>query len=140
MAGLTTASGNLGCAVVGDLSASPGAGAAVVYAKFSKDSGDTRCPTGVYAIMNDPDGCGLSVFGELRPGCAVYKRWDGNGQQVAYQSAIGGYVSVENTYINDMTERCVTEVSIRFAGGVTIAKTYQFDYNPLAPASAFCVH
>lgn len=140
IAGVTNAPGTLGCAVVGDLTASPGAGAAVVYAKVSKESGDTRCPTGVYAIVNDPAGCRSTFPDELRSSCAVYKRWDASGTQVAYQSATGGYVSIQDTYVSETSQRCVTEVSIRFAGGVTVAKTYQFTYNPLAPTSAFCTH
>ena len=137
---VTTAAGTLGCAVVGDLQASPGPNTAVVYAKVQKESGDTRCPDGVFAIVNDPDLCRQDFTGELRPGCAMYKRWNASGQQVAYQLAIGGYVSIQNTYINSNTERCVSEMSIQFAGGVTVTKTFQFDYNPLAPTSAFCVH
>lgn len=140
LAAVTTAPGPLGCAVVGDLQASPGADTAVVYAKVKAESGDTRCPAGVHAIVNDPNLCQQTFPDELRDGCAIYKRWGANGQQAAYQLAIGGYVSVEATTIDDMTVRCVTDLSIRFAGGVTVAKAFQFDYNPLGPTSAFCVH
>lgn len=140
LAAVTTAPGPLGCAVAGDLQASPGADTAVVYAKVKAESGDTRCPAGVHAIVNDPNLCQQTFPDELREGCAIYKRWGANGQQAAYQLAIGGYVSVEATTIDDMTVRCVTDLSIRFAGGVTVAKAFQFDYNPLGPTSAFCVH
>jgi hypothetical protein len=137
---VTTAPGTLGCAVVGDLEASPGSDAAVVYAKVRPDSGDYRCPMGVHAIMNDPNACTPTFPDELRAGCALYKRWSTSGQQVAYQLATGGYVSVTQTYLNDMAYRCSADISIRFAGGVTVAKTFTFDYNPLAPTSAFCRH
>lgn len=137
---VTTAPGTLGCAVVGDLQASPGADTAVVYTKVSSESGDTRCPTGVHAIINDPDACRQTFPDELRSGCAIYKRWDASGQQAAYQLATGGYVSIEATTVSDMAERCVVDLSIQFAGGVTVAKTFQFDFNPLAPTAAFCVH
>lgn len=140
LAALTTAPGPLGCAVVGDVAGSPGANAAVVYAKVSKESGDTRCPTGSYAIVNDPDLCHQTFPSDLNTSCAIYRRWDASGQQSANQLATGGYVSIQNTYVNDMLERCNVDMSIQFAGGVAIGKTFQFDYNPLAPTSAFCVH
>jgi hypothetical protein len=136
----TTAPGTLGCAVVGDLEASPGADGAVAYAQIAKDSGDTRCPTGVYAIMNDPSACTPSFPGQLNPGCALYKRWDASGKQVASQLAIGGYVSLTESPSTSTTNRCTGELSLRFAGNVTIARTFQFDFNPGAPASAFCMH
>jgi hypothetical protein len=137
---VTTAPGTLGCAVVGDLEASPGADAAVVYAKVPGGSSDSRCPMGTFAIKNDPNACNPSFPGELYDNCAIYKRWDGTGKQVANQLATGGYVSVTRTYLNDMAYRCTADVSIRFAGGVTIAKMFTFDYNPLAPTSVFCKH
>ncbi|NVB81736.1 MAG: hypothetical protein HOV81_25300 [Kofleriaceae bacterium] len=140
LAALTTAPGPLGCAVVGDVAGSPGANAAVVYAKVSKESGDTRCPSGSYAIVNDPDLCHQSFPSDLHASCAIYRRWNASGQQSANQLAIGGYVSIQNTYVNDMLERCDVDMSIQFAGGVAIAKKFQFDYNPLAPTAAFCVH
>lgn len=136
----TTAPSTLGCAVVGDLQASPGPNVAVVYARVQKESGDTRCPNGVFAIVNDASLCTATFPDELRPGCGLYKRWDGNGQQVANQLATGGYVSITQTYLNDMAYRCSAELSVRFAGGVTIAKTFTFDYNPLGPAESFCSH
>ncbi|HEY5921314.1 MAG TPA: hypothetical protein VIV11_06570 [Kofleriaceae bacterium] len=140
LAGVTTAAGNLGCAVVGDLDASPGAGAAVVYAKVKPESGDYRCPEGVFAIMNDPSSCTSTFPSDLRPNCALYKRWDASGKQVANQLAIGGYVSVQEMYISSMASRCSAEMSINFAGGVTVTKSFTYDYNPLAPGSAFCQH
>ena len=140
LVGVTTAAGNLGCAVVGDLEAAPGGGAAVVYAKVKPESGDYRCPVGVFAIMNDPSSCTSLSPGDLRPNCAIYKRWDTAGKQVANQLAIGGYVSVTETYISSMASRCSAELSINFAGSVTVTKTFTYDYNPLAPTSAFCQH
>jgi hypothetical protein len=136
---VTTAPGTLGCAVVGDLQASPGE-AAVVYAKVSGQTSDTRCPNGVFAIVNDPSACRQSWPDELRAGCAIYKRWDASGKQVAYQLATGGYVSLQQTYLNDQAYRCSAEVSIRFAGGATVSKSFTFDYNPLGSTSAFCKH
>lgn len=140
MLATTTAAGNLGCAVVGDLKGSPGGPNAVVYAKVQSDTGDKRCPTGTFAIVNDVNLCGTSTFpDDLRVGCAIYKRWDASGTQVAYQLATGGYVTTRETPMANTMSRCNAEMSIRF-GNVTIAKTFVFDYNPLGPASAFCVH
>jgi hypothetical protein len=31
-------------------------------------------------------------------------------------------------------------MSANFAGGVTIAKTFQYEYDALAPTAAFCQH
>ena len=75
----------------------------------------------------------------LRPGCAIYKRWDASGTQVANRRAIGGYVAIQNTPSGQDDQRCDVDLSLRFAGGVTIAKAFSFHYNPLAPAEAFCV-
>ncbi|CAN5553953.1 hypothetical protein BH11MYX1_BH11MYX1_51510 [soil metagenome] len=136
----TTTPGAFGCAVTSDLQSSPGPDAAVAYAKVHAESGDTRCPNGVFAIINDPSACASMIPGELRPGCAIYKRWDASGQQVANQLATGGYVSITQTYLNDMAYRCDAELSVRFAGNVTIEKTFTFAYNPLSPAESFCSH
>ena len=140
LVGATNAAGTLGCAVVGDLESSPGADVAVAYAQVSADSGDTRCPTGVFAIMDNPNACTPSYSGELDPGCGLYRRWDASGKQVANQLAIGGYVSMSQSVSSSTTYRCSGELSLRFAGGVTIAKTFGFDYNPGSPSSASCVH
>jgi len=134
----TTSLGTLGCAVVGDLQASPGAGAAVVYAKVQASSGDSRCPNGTFAIINDPARCKQTFPAELYPGCAIYKRWDATGKQAANQLATGGYVSVQQLYVNSMEYRCDTQLSIQFPGGVTIGKVFSFSYNPLGPAEKFC--
>jgi hypothetical protein len=137
---VTNAASTLGCAVVGDLEASPGPNAAVVYTKVQAESGDSRCPNGVFAIVNDPSACTSTFPDELRPGCGLYKRWDASGTQAANQLATGGFVSITQTYLNDMAYRCNAELSVRFANGVTIAKSFTFDYNPLGPAESFCSH
>jgi hypothetical protein len=140
LAALTTASGGLGGAVVGDVAGSPGANAAVVYARVAKDSGDARCPAGSYAIVNDPDLCHQSFPADLHASCAIYRRWDASGQQSATRLATGGYVTIQNATVSQMVTRCNVDMSIQFAGGVTISRTFQFEYDPFAPASAFCAH
>jgi hypothetical protein len=140
LAGVTTATGGLGCAMLADEGAAPGTDTAVAYAKIDKgESGDTRCPAGSYAIMNDPSYCASDPFTGVRPGCAVYRRWDTAGTKVANRRAIGGYVTIQNTFVSTSDQRCDVDFSLRFAGGVTIGKTFSFHYNPLAPAEAFCV-
>lgn len=140
LVGATTALGTLGCAVVGDLQASPGAGAAVVYAKVQAESGDARCPMGTFAIVNDPNACMQTFPDELRPGCAIYKRWDASGQPVANQLAIGGYVQVQQVYVSDMEYRCDAQLSLQFPGGVAIGKAFSFTYNPYGPTEKFCTN
>lgn len=140
LAGVTTATGGLGCAMLADEGDAPGTDTALAYAKIDKgDSGDTRCPAGVFAIMNDSEYCASDPFTGLRPGCAVYRRWDAAGTQVANRRAIGGYATIQNTFVSSSDQRCDVDISMRFEGGVAIAKTFSFHYNPLAPAEAFCV-
>ncbi|MGE0870563.1 MAG: hypothetical protein AB7P03_18505 [Kofleriaceae bacterium] len=142
MLGLTTASSGLGCALVGNMKSSPGTATAAVYALINKGgSGDTRCPDGTFAIMDHPEFC--STFHpllDINPGCGIYKRWDATGTLVAKRYAIGGYVTSQSTYHSEMHSTCNVELSLAFDGGVTIDRTYTFDYNPFAPTSAFCVH
>lgn len=138
--GATTAAGNLGCAVIQDEKSSPGASSSVVYAKIERNSGDARCPAGSYAIRNDPAYCGSNLYFGLNPGCAQYKQWDASGTQVASRFAIGGYVNVQDSRQSDSWHICTIELSTTFAGGVTIAKSYRFDYNPYGPEQAFCTH
>lgn len=137
----TSAQGTLGCAVAGDLQASPGAAAAVVYAQLQvgAESGDLRCPTGTYAIMN-ASACTNVAPGALAPGCALYRRWDASGQQVANQLATGGYVSIDQVYVSDMEYRCDAQLSIQFPGGVEIGKSFSFTYYPLGTMSSFCTN
>ena len=137
LAAATTVAGTLGCAVVGDLQASPGPGA-VVYAQIQSSTGDTRCPNGTFAIVNDPNLCKQTFPAELRDGCGLYKRWDASGSLVANQLATGGYVSIQETYVSSMESRCDVTMSVRFTGNVTIGKVFTFSYNPLGPTSKFC--
>ena len=138
--GATTAAGNLGCAVIQDEQSSPGASSSVVYAKIERSSGDGRCPSGAYAIRNDPAYCGRDLYFGLYPGCAQYKQWDASGMQVASRLAIGGYVNVQDSPQTASWHICTIELSAAFAGGVTISKTFKFDYNPYGSEQAFCTH
>ena len=138
--GTTTASGGLGCAVIHDESAAPGTTASLVYAKIARGStGDTRCPTGNHAVVDDPMACN-NDFGGLLPGCVQYKRWDDAGKQIANRLAIGGYIAIQQTTISSMDYRCSVDLSASFVGGVTIHSTFSFDYNPYGPEESFCTH
>ena len=138
--GVTTAAGNLGCALVGDEASSPGGEAALVQAKLGRgESGDRRCPSGTYAILNDPRACS-SVFGGRLPQCAVYKRWSASGAQVAQRLAIGGFVAVEDVGDSDASHTCNVELSLGFTGGASIHTSFSFVYNPFGTSEAFCVH
>jgi hypothetical protein len=138
--GAATAAGNLGCALIGDESSSPGAEAALVQAKVGRgESGDRRCPSGNYAILNDPRACS-SVFGGRSSHCAVYKRWSASGAQVAQRLAIGGFVAVEDVADSDAVHTCNVELSLAFTGGASIHTSFSFAYNPFGASESFCVH
>jgi hypothetical protein len=137
LVGVTTAAGNLGCALVGSESAAPGVASSLVYAKL-QGNGDARCPWGRSPITSNPS-CNVA-FGELPPGCALYKEWDASGAQIANVLAIGGYVTVDDVAHTDMDHGCNVTLSATFPGGVTITSTFSFDYNPYDSTSSFCTH
>ena len=138
---LTTASGGLGCAMVGDEDAAPGGAAAMLSVKPDAEGGDDRCPDGTYGLLDDPEYCGnyVPVIG-INPGCAAYRAWDASGDLSAFRLATGGYVTVTATPVTDEEITCDVELSVSFAGGVTISDAFSFSYNPYAPEGAFCQH
>lgn len=138
--GASAVAGNLGCALVGSESASPGADATAVYVKVRRgETGDRRCPDGIYAILNDPSAC-AGVFGGRLPQCGVYKRWNASGVQIAQRLAIGGVVTVHDVDQGGTSHTCNVELSLAFAGEVSIQSSYSFDYSPLGTSASFCVH
>jgi hypothetical protein len=138
--GTTAAGGSLGCAVIRDENASPGTATSLVYAKIREgETGDHRCPTGTYAVVNDPVNCS-AVLNGLFPGCVLYKQWDAGGTQITNRLGLGGYVTVEDVTHSDMDHSCNIDLSATFTGGVTIKSTFSFEYNPYAPDSSFCTH
>jgi hypothetical protein len=138
--GTTGVSGNLGCALLGDESSAPGGEASLVYAKVNREGSDRRCPDGTFAIQNDPNACQLDVYSQLRPGCAVYKRWDASGALVALRLAIGGYVTVQNRDRDGSNHECSVELSVSFAGGTLIQSSFRFAYNVFESYESFCLH
>lgn len=137
---VTTAPDTLGCAVVGDIEASPGPDTAVVYAQLRPQSSDARCPTGVYAIVTNPSACMASLASPLGAGCSLYKRWDASGQVAAFQLATGGFVALTRTTVSGVGYRCTAELSIRFPGDVLVEKTWTFEYGSGTPGESFCQH
>ena len=137
--GTTTAGGPLGCSLVRDENASPGTAVALVYAKIMKQGGDGRCPTGNYAVLNDPTLCIMTLNG-LYPGCVQYKRWDATGTQVTNRLAIGGYVAVQDNVVSSSDHMCSVDMSATFAGGVTVRSSYSFAFNVYGPEESFCAH
>jgi len=138
--GAATAAGNLGCAIIGDESSSPGTEAALIQAKVGRGQpGDRRCPSGNYAILNNPQAC-ASVFGGRGSQCAVYKRWNASGAQVAQRLAIGGFVAVEDVADSEASHTCNVELSLAFTGGTSIDTSFSFTYGPFGSTESFCVH
>jgi hypothetical protein len=118
--------------------ASPGAANALVYAKVHKESGDDRCPTGTFSIVDNPRACNVNIA--VQAGCAIYKQWDSSGTQVTNRSALGGYVTIGEVIQPNMDVTCSVDMSATFDGGVTIRSTYSFLYNPAAESGPFCSH
>jgi hypothetical protein len=138
--GASAVAGNLGCALVGSESASPGGDATAVYVKVRRgETGDRRCPDGTYAILNDPSAC-AGVFGGRLPQCGVYKQRNASGVQIAQRLAIGGFVTVHDVDQGGTSHTCNVELSLAFAGGASIQSSYNFSYSPLGTSESFCVH
>ncbi|HUS63406.1 MAG TPA: hypothetical protein VMZ28_02645 [Kofleriaceae bacterium] len=138
---LTSVDGGLGCALVGDEDAAPGGAAAMLSLKPDADGGDDRCPDGTYGLLDDVDDCGrIDPVTGLDVGCAVYRAWDASGEPSALRLATGGYVTITATPVSDEETSCDVELSVSFAGGVTIEDSFSFSYSPLAPDGAFCQH
>ena len=130
---VTSLEGNLGCALTTNLGAAPGTAASSTAVVFEPESGDERCPPGVFAVRNDPDLCERGQSG----GCALYRRWDEEGNEVAKVLARGGYVSITATEESEELTRCDVEVNVNFAGG-SVKKSFSFSFNPFEPTQDFC--
>lgn len=141
MVGLTSAVGPLGCALVADMQAAPGAPTAAVYAVVSESSssGDPRCPNGLFALRNNPSGCRVGGSVQILPQCALYKQWDASGAVVAERLAIGGYVMGQRTEHSSTSATCNVDVSLTFEGGITVEKTFSFNYVPFGEDRSSCV-
>lgn len=149
---LAEASGGLGCALVADESGSPGIGStALVVAKIEAESGDHRCPAGVYAVRSDRAWCDRSAGGVPPPpgaswggvpsGCALYKHWGPNGQQDAAVLATGGYISIQETRtgLRDELVECEIEASFNFGVEHQVSQTFSYVFSPFGTADTFCV-
>jgi hypothetical protein len=138
--GSSAVAGNLGCALVGSETASPGGPAAVVYVNVRHGAtSDRRCPDGTYSILNDAVACS-NVFGGRLAQCGIYKQWDASGALIAQRLAIGGFVTVQDLDHGGSAHTCSVELSLAFDGGGSIQSSYSFDYNSFGTSETFCVH
>lgn len=140
--GATAATGSLGCAIVQDQDASPGAATSMVHAIIasgqSGSAADRRCPHGSHPVLDDAGNC--SFFSQYA-GCAVYKKWDASGRQIANRLAIGGHVSVDQLPQSSTDYLCNIELNATFPGPVTIRSTLSYHYDPTDSFSeTFCSH
>ncbi|MGE3546851.1 MAG: hypothetical protein AB7L28_23195 [Kofleriaceae bacterium] len=139
----TSTAGPLGCAIVGDAEASPAMASSAVYVLLAPtvSSHDVRCPSGVFAIKNDPPNCTYPYTSlKIRSECALYKQWNAAGAQVTNRLAIGGYVKSTPVVNPDDTITCTIDMGLTFEGGITIKKAFTFDYAQNGgTASVYCV-
>jgi hypothetical protein len=140
---LTTMGGTDGCALVGAQDAAPGTKAARVVLHVQPKGSDKYCPDGIYAITNDPDGCAISWGGSngLPPGCAMYERWNAQGEVEARVPGVGGSMSVkatEDTTVGTGHWFCHVELTVRLRGGVSVSDTFDYDYYTQADENTFC--
>ena len=111
---VTSVRNELGCALVGDDKASAGRQAALAMVVVESDLDEYACPEGVHPVIDDIEKC--KSFDGLRVGCALYKRWDDAGKQVAALRGVGGYVSIERVG-GDTTAMCSVKFSVSFGEG-----------------------
>lgn len=141
---LTSETGKVGCALASDEDGAPGSQAHAVFAKLHFDSGDARCPVGVYAITSDPELCGAVQSGSppdlhVRRGCALYKAWSSSGDQAAHVLATGGAIEIRAQESADGTV-CKVDVDVRFARAQSLTKAFTFSFDPFGPGESNCAH
>ena len=108
---VTSVHNELGCALVGDDKASAGRQAALTMVVLESELDGYACPEGVHPVIDDLGKC--DRFEELAPGCALYKRWDDTGKQIAALRAVGGYLSIER--LEDFEPpMCSVKLSVSF--------------------------
>jgi hypothetical protein len=137
--GITSASDNLGCAMVGSQTAAPGTGAAAIRVNLIS-SGDPRCPAGTFGLQYDLPACNPHGNDGPTTRCGVYQRWDASGQLVAERLALGGFVTGQDIVVDATTHRCELELSFNFGGTTAIQSTFSFEFHPGDPGSVFCLH
>jgi hypothetical protein len=136
---ITSASDNLGCALVGSETATPGIAAAAIHVTVIS-SGDARCPAGTLGLRYDLPACNPHALGGPLTRCGVYQRWDASGQLVAERLALGGFVTARDLMVDASTHRCEVELSFNFGGATSIQGAFAFEFQPGAPDHAFCLH
>jgi hypothetical protein len=131
---VTSLEGTLGCALSANPNAAPGIEGSATIVAFRPESGESRCPAGVHAVINDPEFCKRG-----REGCALYRHWDAEGNLVAQVLGRGGYVSITSSEESEHSTRCDVEVNVNFAGG-SVKKSFSFSFDPFAPTDDFCAN
>jgi hypothetical protein len=140
-ASVSSAPGNLGCALTVSTMASPGTQASVALVSVDASTGDGRCPEGVHTVIDDAETCGHGLEGfELGDGCGLYKRWDASGTEVALRFAQGGYVNVARTDLDTDRVSCSVDLQLAFPGGVTVTRSYTYEFDPYGVEDSFCGH
>jgi hypothetical protein len=137
--GITSLPDNLGCALVGSESATPGVAAAVLHVNVISSS-DARCPAGTTGLRYDLPACNPHALGGPLTRCGVYQRWDASGHLVAERLALGGSVTARDVTVDASTHRCEVELIINFGGTTSIQHSFAFQFQPGAPTDTFCLH
>jgi hypothetical protein len=137
--GITSLPDNLGCALVGSESTSPGVAAAVLHVSVAASS-DARCPAGTTGLRYDLPACNPHALGGPLTRCGVYRRWDASGQLVAERLALGGSVTARDITVDASTHRCEVELIFNFGGTTSIQRSFAFTFQPGAPTETFCLH
>jgi len=120
----TDAAGPIACSL-GMATATPAGAAASVLAKF--DAPSELCPVGTYALDARGSRCSDSA-GPFRANCAIYRRWDESGAEVARTFATGGGARITQQRLADSRIRCTAEIELLFPGGGRWAETIAIDY------------
>ncbi len=125
--GATAAANPVGCALFTNEEANPGQATSLIFAKFDLPNW-SYCPQGSYAINSASNLCDQVIYEGIREDCAVYKRWDATGTQVATLYAVGGGVTVTAENLGNGSSSCVVNLHLLFPGGASWSDSYAIDY------------
>jgi hypothetical protein len=126
---VTTLTGGLGCALVGDQDAAPGRKASQVYAVLDADI--YTCPSGSYGLRS-ASACAQDYEGYIPDDCALFRAWNEDGEQVAQLFATGGSLTVVGN-----GEQCTMTLDMSFPGG-NVTETFSFYYYDDYDTDTYC--
>lgn len=135
----TDLDGGLGCATASAWDATPGRAGSRVITHFDPQDGFDYCAFPRVLPLGSPDDCEADGSGGLRGDCAVYQRWDEDGELVAQRVARGGaltYTPVEHAGGFGCT--ITVEADFAFAGGGTHRETRTLEFDALAMSPPLC--